>query len=301
MRVTFDTNVWEHLVRPYEHPNSPEHASLQAVHEAIRSGRISGFMSETFATVEAVKRRARFEYIEARPSPIHVESEAGSDGTIHGQIKIAANPEDHPGLHPKQRSLLAEALALGFKVLPSSRLGTLRPPELQRAEVYIALTEEQNANVWPLVDYINEVTTAIEARGVGMAPLIAIAQRIQRRLGMTDPAWYGGLDQANEAERREIVAAFSEWADGDSIALHVGYGLDVFCTNDRAQTARSSVFAAQDGPLGLRRGWSAGQGPEWSAVPPPTLLAGQQPLALVARQGLEARHSPGTREEREGH
>jgi hypothetical protein len=243
MRVTFDTNVWEHLVRPAAHQNSPEYASLLAVHEAVRSGRVSGFISETFATVEAIKRRVRFEYLEDRPSPINVSSEASSGGRIQGQIRIAANSDDHPGLPAIQRSLLEEAFALGFKILPSSRLGTLRPPELNRAETRIPLTEEQNNNIWPLMERIDEVATAIEARGVSMAPLIAIAERIQRRLGIREPAWFDGLGQArDQAEKKEIADAFSEWADGDSIALHVGYGLDIFCTNDHAKAAGSSVF-----------------------------------------------------------
>jgi hypothetical protein len=66
MRVTFDSNIWEQIVRPHAHPNSPEHANLQTVHEALRSGRISGFLSETFATVEAIKSKARFQYLVER-------------------------------------------------------------------------------------------------------------------------------------------------------------------------------------------------------------------------------------------
>ena len=28
------------------------------------------------------------------------------------------------------------------------------------------------------------------------------------------------------------MRAFSEWADGDSIAAHIAYGLDIFCSDD---------------------------------------------------------------------
>lgn len=243
MRVTFDSNVWEQVVRPQAHLNSPQFTELQVVHDALRTGRISGFISETFATVEAIKRKARFEYLESRPLPIEVEWAPGDGGTLAGVLKIAADPAHHPGLLPVLRDRFTEALALDFKVLPSTRLGALRPPDLNREEIRIPLTAEQRENIWPLLDRIDEVAKAIEARGVGMAPLLAIAQRIQRRLGLTNVAWNDGLDQArDESEKREIADAFAEWADGDSIALHVGYGLDVFCTNDRAQAARSSIF-----------------------------------------------------------
>ena len=33
-------------------------------------------------------------------------------------------------------------------------------------------------------------------------------------------------------EERAVERAFSEWADGDSIAAHIAYGLDIFCSDD---------------------------------------------------------------------
>lgn len=142
---------------------------------------------------------------------------------------------------------MTEAFAMGFKVIPSTRLGTLRPPELQDAANRIELTEEHHRDIWALLLRIDDVCTAIEERGVGMSPLLAIGRRIQDRLRMTDAAWYDGLNQASdEAEKREIADAFSEWADGDSVALHVGYELDVFCTHDRAKPGRPSVFNTEN-------------------------------------------------------
>jgi hypothetical protein len=50
-------------------------------------------------------------------------------------------------------------------------------------------------------------------------------------------------DAQDDQERREIENAVAEWADGDAIAAHVAYGIDVFCSDDRGQSAGApSIF-----------------------------------------------------------
>ena len=68
-------------------------------------------------------------------------------------------------------------------------------------------------------------------------------------LAMSDPAdaWYQGLTNAKDIhEERAVERAFSEWADGDSIASHVAHGIDVFCTEDigRSNASPSVLDAA---------------------------------------------------------
>jgi hypothetical protein len=49
------------------------------------------------------------------------------------------------------------------------------------------------------------------------------------------PRLYAALDRAqDEQERKEIERAISEWADGDTVAAHIAYGINVLCTEDRA-------------------------------------------------------------------
>ncbi|WP_232629603.1 hypothetical protein [Methylobacterium sp. Leaf118] len=247
MRVTFDSNVWEFIVRPEAHRKNPHYDDFSTVHGAIKSGRIKPFISETFATVEAIKRRVRFEYLEDRPIPIKIEHEKSDERRINSTISIIADPDAHPGLMPILKDRLSEAFALGFKIIPSTRLGTLRPPELQREEHRIELTDEHRKNIWVLMQKIDDACSAIERRGVGMSQLVEIAKRIQARLNMQDVAWFDGLNRArDEAEKGKIALAFSEWADGDSVALHIGYELDVFCTHDKAKPGRPSVFDQQN-------------------------------------------------------
>lgn len=45
--------------------------------------------------------------------------------------------------------------------------------------------------------------------------------------------WFRALDKAADIhEKRAVERAFGEWADGESVAAHVAYGLDVFCSAD---------------------------------------------------------------------
>jgi len=42
---------------------------------------------------------------------------------------------------------------------------------------------------------------------------------------------------------KKLSTAVAEWSDGDSIALHIVYGLDYFCTYDEGKNAgRNSAF-----------------------------------------------------------
>ena len=40
----------------------------------------------------------------------------------------------------------------------------------------------------------------------------------------------------DETERRKVQRAIKEWADADSIAAHVGYGIDLFCSEDMGKS-----------------------------------------------------------------
>jgi hypothetical protein len=82
--------------------------------------------------------------------------------------------------------------------------------------------------------------TAIEARGLGCAQAKKIAGEIQAEVGGYDPfISYLGKPRT-PAEREKINRAIAEWADGDSIAAHYGYNIDLFCTEDFGKGASTA-------------------------------------------------------------
>jgi hypothetical protein len=84
------------------------------------------------------------------------------------------------------------------------------------------------------------VGTAIEARGLGCAQAQRIAGEIRAEVGGHHPfAFYLG-NPRNPAERKKINRAIKEWADGDSVAAHYGYKIDLFCSEDFGKNARAA-------------------------------------------------------------
>lgn len=59
--------------------------------------------------------------------------------------------------------------------------------------------------------------------------------------------WRNGIKIAPHSENIKIEDAFAEWADGDSIASHIAYGNDYFCTRDEGKSAGSnSIFSERN-------------------------------------------------------
>jgi hypothetical protein len=88
----------------------------------------------------------------------------------------------------------------------------------------------------------SEIVQALEARGVGIARLKAIGERIKARANLYGP-WYSALNKAqDDQEHREIQRAVSEWADADTVAAHIAYGIDVLCSEDKAKGGGPSIL-----------------------------------------------------------
>src|ERR1039458_8840529 len=82
MRVTFDTNVWNRMVFSERSLDSPKYDSLVRIKKAIRSGRVRGFISEGFATVEAISKRNRAKFHAENIPTVEVTPKVQSGGSI---------------------------------------------------------------------------------------------------------------------------------------------------------------------------------------------------------------------------
>lgn len=244
MKITFDTNTWQRVAVPHKFPNNP--ASAHAIHDALKDGLVEGFICETVVTLEAVPKGQRSPYLSARASDaINFDESVADDGKVQVRVTVGGTTQAHPGMHPILKDRLREAFNLGFKYIPVPRIGTARPPDFQVFESHrIPLTVNQQANIDPLLNRIGAVSRQIEDRGYGRTLLKEIATRIQTRHQMGQVPWFYGLDQPQDTtEDREIDRAFAEWADGDTVAVHIGYDLDAICTEDKAGGQSNSIFS----------------------------------------------------------
>lgn len=241
LRVTFDTNVLDFACRPGRFPKDPRQALMQKVHNALVSAQIEGFYSVTMLTIEGIMRRDRGDVfagtrIVAQPETIHMTANAdlpeairqkagGADlETITARFKVEQS--DRKALHPEVIARVQAAKALGVRVLKDvPRIGAYHIDD-PKGEFYLA---RDDLKAW--IDKAHEVAGAIEARGLGFAQVKALGLA----MAQSDPAaaWYQALDQAADIhQQRAVERAFSEWADGDSVAAHIAYGIDIFCSED---------------------------------------------------------------------
>ena len=244
LRVTFDSNTLDLVCRPARFPKDRRQPLMRTVHDALTKGRIEGFYSVTMLTIEGMMRKDRADVFAGTRTvmqpetteltknvdlPDAVREKLGAADVETVRLEISVEQPERKSLHPEIAARVRAAKAVGFKVLKAvPRLGAFHIKD-PSGEYYLDPGEGDALKAWN--DRACAVARAIEARGVGMAQI----RELGERLGEADSQspWFRSLDRAEGIhEKREVERAFGEWADGDSIAAHVAYGIDVFCSDD---------------------------------------------------------------------
>jgi hypothetical protein len=97
LRVTFDSNAWQPIVRPDKFPRDLRQPQLLLLNRALRCGRIQGFLADVQATLEAIPK--------------------GQRGTYFASLT------PHPGLKPILEDRLRDATTLNIRLLHTPRIG----------------------------------------------------------------------------------------------------------------------------------------------------------------------------------
>jgi hypothetical protein len=237
IKVTFDTNTFDMATRPQVYAKDPNHADFVKVHEAVKDGRIEGFLCDAIVALEGIKVDDRAEVFGSTTLASHMAREGPE--TIHLNLRTE-QPLRSP-LHPKQAQRFGAALALGMKFLGAPRIGMSRV-EVPNAEPYVHETEEE---LTARLDRFLNLAKAIEDRGLGSIQAQQLAKRLANAAQIMPSPWFKALGAARDIhETREVARAIAEWSDGDSIAAHYGYGNDIFCTGDKARPGRPSILDA---------------------------------------------------------
>jgi hypothetical protein len=140
-------------------------------------------------------------------------------------ITITPEQPDRQPVHPKQAERFREAFGLGIRLLGAPRIGMPRAEDQFYAVDHPGKLEER------LNRYL-DLGQEIETRGLGCSRALALATRLAIGAPPVGP-WFQSLGNARGIhETHEVGRAVAEWADGDSVAAHYGYGNDYFCTLD---------------------------------------------------------------------
>lgn len=242
VQITFDSNVFPIVVNPERYPNEQSLASFQKINLSIKSGNAKGFLAETVFTLEAIKKVDRPEFFN-KYSPKIIFQENFVDDGMTMNINVAPDNTSHPGNNDYLALDLNNALELEFKILPSTRLGWIKNPDLKQ-EWFVQLAGQE------LILYENkvaEVLQKIEKKSCGSYKLKQIGSQYNSQ------SWIDGLKKAPDSEDKAIKKAFAEFADGDSIAFHIAYTNQYFCTRDNAGNAGQNSVLSENNRKWLRQ------------------------------------------------
>jgi hypothetical protein len=233
LTVTFDTNTLNSVIFPNEAQRNTSEDG-RAINSAIKVGQVRGFFSETLITIEGIPKKERTETL--GKNRVVTSASTTSKNTITLSIGFQHPPNELP---PKSSERVKAAYALGMRILRSpARIGAKHLKD-ERYPLY-----EPEGGVSALVscmDKVNYLATKIERRHLGRAVAVKLGREFSRRANAPEPElWLQGLGRAN----RSVARAVAEWADGDAVAAHYGFGIQLFCTEDFASSAGTqSVFS----------------------------------------------------------
>lgn len=216
--VTFDSNVWEIIVDEDKRNNSDQ--IYTKLYQLIKDGSITPYFFEGLVTMENIKKTDRKEH--------YSNYNAGFLMSVDGE-EITLNPgSGKPEISDYLKRVVPQALELGFRFTKIPRIGA---PKLNISERYWAPDEKYSMEVRQSRSF--ECARFLENLGAGKGKLMNELDAAE-----------GGLVQRskndNSVTEKKYSNAVGEWADGDALAANYGYGIDYFCTHDRASGAGSS-------------------------------------------------------------
>jgi hypothetical protein len=242
LKITFDTNVLKGTVTPDSRIGEIDHADYVAVHEAVKSGRIRGYFSEAVIALDALYAPRKSNKLARRKDKVDIVggtrfvTEAHATGPRTIEINIGARWPQRPPIDQQFCDLIYAALALGMRALIGPRhMGHCLSVQDFGENLY------EPYPVGELVeraDKTNEIDAVLARRGIGRSRAVGLGLEFIQRdsAGQSDtrgrPKWWPeGLQKAiDQTERKKVHDAINEWADGDAVAAHIGYGNDFFCT-----------------------------------------------------------------------
>lgn len=230
MRVTFDTNTLDRAARPKRFPKDPRQAEYVKVHDALAAGTITGYFSETLVTLEGIENKDRVEVLGS--TRLESKMRATDENTITIDLSVQ---QDRKPLPPEFPRRIQAAQKLGMRALRGpARIGWVR---VRDNDCKFFEPDESVLELSRRLDKANDVATAIGTRGLGYATAVRLGLQFSARDGVVGELWLQALLRAqDDAEGRKVQRAIAEWADADSIAAHVGYGIDLFCSEDKGKS-----------------------------------------------------------------
>lgn len=232
--VLLDSNVYRKILVPSDFQKSSNFEYAEKIHNAIKNKTILAFLSETIFSIEAIEKKYRQIFLSDN-KPATIVQDIQNKDKIGIFMSIA--PRVSIQVDTYRQKYLDVAKELNVKVISCPRIGFPKP-ELPKS-VYVKFTNENHERSCRLAK-------DLERNGYGIAQIKKIG-------GCKDGKWWNII---REKDSKDVVKAFSEWADGDSISLCYGYRIDYFCTEDKGKSALGSSILSATGKKWLLENYS---------------------------------------------
>jgi hypothetical protein len=232
LHITFDSNVWRKVASPSSFPKEQSAAIFEKLNLLSRSREIVACLSETIFNLEGIEKIKRKRIIGDDRGKIERQKPTFDKNICRSGFTIGPDLNAHPGSGDYLLKHLIDARISNFKILYCPRLGGSKNRDLLESD-YLNCSEEISSK-------FSDTVSEIESWGCGKSQVVAIGHRFAE-------FWLDGLQAAPASEQKNIEKAIAEWSDADSVAAHIAYGNDIFCTRDQAKSAGSkSVFHASN-------------------------------------------------------
>ncbi len=227
LSVTFDTNSLWSVTSP-DTAQRATGAEGAVIRKAIQEERIRGFFSETVLTLEGIQRKDRADTL----GRTRVVSSSQSTGKNRMSLIVGVQHHRKP-FDSKFSERVRAAYDLGLRPLRAPARMCLSP---HRDPAQYPLYEPPGGirELARCMEKVNLLASQIADRGVGQAPAVHFGVQLSQQADITQPElWLQGLGRASTpSERKRVARVVAEWADGDSIAAHYGFGIELFCSED---------------------------------------------------------------------
>ena len=201
----------------------------------MKAGTLKGYFSGTIATLEGIEKKDRTSVLggtRVKSQMSHKVDEATAQETININM---TTEQDRKPLHEEQQRRIEAALKIGMRALKApNRIGWIRIDDPDGS----FFAPDADAKFTDRMNRSMDVCTAIESRGLGYALVKSIANELAKRDNVVNEMPMQSLGRAKDVhDEGRVKRAVSEWADADSIAAHIGYGIDLLCTEDQGKGA----------------------------------------------------------------
>jgi hypothetical protein len=224
--VTLDSNVWEKMICPNyeEFQSDPKVSIYKKLNKYISLHNVQFVLSSTVFSLESIRKGERQSFFSNYTPDIRIIDDWNEKThEMHLEISIGPNDSSFPVLNEYLLQRGEIAFKSGFKLIQVPRVGMPIPP-FAKPNI-LPLSNEQNEKISVVCQLIEEQLSS------GYFWI----QKIFEKYNLQDS--FNSIRNLPECEEKSIAKATAEWADGDSIAAHIGYGGDYFCTNDQGGQA----------------------------------------------------------------